>query len=148
MYVAKHQVKRCRGTQYQSPYFQLRSKGIGFTFFKYFPKEVQFAKNNGYLWINRKRKTPLPRYFAEKLGLKPNYNDPVDLKKFLDNRKNFNENELHQINKYLSEQYRKQPSLTIDQILDNYFHERSRKLQYEDIYFDKMYTKLSKTSNF
>lgn len=148
MYVAKHQVKRCAGTRYQFPYFQLRSKGIGFTFFKYYPKEVQFAINNGFLWINRKRKTPIPRYFAAKLGLNPNYNDLFDLKKYLDNRKNFNENELHKLNKYIAEQYRKQPALTTEQIVDNYFHERCRKLQYEDIYFDKMYTKLSKTSNF
>lgn len=148
MYVAKHQVKRCKGTRFQFHYFQLRSKGIGFTFFKYYPKEVQFAKNNGYLWINRKRKTPIPRYFALKLGLKPNYNDLFCLKKYLDNRNNLNDNELHKLNKYIAEQYRKQPALTTEQIVDNYFHERARKLLYEDIYFDKMYTKLSKTSNF
>lgn len=68
LYVAKHQMKKCQGTPLQSPFFQLRSKGIGSEFFKN-ETEIKFAKDNNYLVFDRNKKAPIPRYFAEKIGI-------------------------------------------------------------------------------
>lgn len=62
MYVAKHQVKRCQGTEYQAPFFQLRSKGIGYEFFNN-PKDVDFLCRNMYLILDNKYKVPAPRIY-------------------------------------------------------------------------------------
>lgn len=65
MYVAKHQVKRCQGTTYQAPFFQLRSKGIGSEFLTnpQYEAERIFLKKNMFLYCNNKFKVPPPRYY-------------------------------------------------------------------------------------
>lgn len=150
MYVAKHQVKRCQGTVYQAPYFQLRSKGIGSTFFTYYPEEVKFAKENGYLYQNRlsSAKVPLPRFYASKLGLLCNYNNLLTLNDYLQRRLKYDKQTLHNINQYLSKRYYENPSLSQEQILREYFKNYVQKVKYEDVHFEKMYVKLSETSNF
>jgi hypothetical protein len=150
MYVAKHQVKRCKGTIYQAPYFQLRSKGIGSTFFTFYPQEVEFARKNGFLYQNRisNVKVPLPRYYAEKLGVTPNYNNLIFLNEYLQRRLKNDKQTLHIINQYLNKRYHENPSLSQEQILREYFKTYVQKVTYEDTFFDKMYVKLSETSNF
>lgn len=150
MYVAKHQVKRCKGTIYQAPYFQLRSKGIGSTFFILYPQDVEFARKNGFLYQNctSKVKVPLPRYYAEKLGVTPNYNNPIFLNDYLQRRLKNDKQTLHTINQYLNKRYHESPALSHEQILQEYFKNYVQRVKYEDIYFDKMYIRLSETSNF
>lgn len=141
MYVAKHQIKRCQGTEYQAPYFQLRSKGIGYEFFRK-KKDVEFLKRNLFLYLDNKYKVAAPRIYLDKLEL---YRSEIELLKLQQEQE---DKHLIKYNAYVTEQRIANPALTIEQISRNFFKQQTDKEIYKDKYFDIMYKKLSKTSNF
>lgn len=135
MYVAKHQMKKCKGSELQAPYFQLRSKGIGFTFLSN-PIEVQFALDNGYLIYDRNKKAPLPRYFKDKLGIEKTDGEI---------RRQYNE----QIQKESAAferawKYYKQshPKVSYEAFVEKYFKKLIKDFNYSDVYYELMYKKL------
>lgn len=141
MYVAKHQVKRCKGTQFQAPYFQLRSKGIGYEFFNN-QKDVNFLEQNMFLILDNKYKVPAPRIYLDKLNL---YRSESEIFKLQQEQ---NDKELIKYNNYVREQKQLYPALTVDEITKKFYKEQLKKEEYKDKYFDIMYKKLSKTNNF
>lgn len=141
LYVAKHQVKRCQGTALQAPYFQLRSKGIGYEFFNN-KKDVEFLKRNMYLIFNNKFKVPAPRIYLDKLDL---HRSEIEIMKL---QREQQDKEIINYNNYVTEQKILHPSLTIDEITRSFYESELNKEIYKDKYFDIMYNKLSKTSNF
>lgn len=141
MYVAKHQVKRCQGTAFQAPYFQLRSKGIGYEFFNN-RKDVEFLQRNMYLILDNKYKVPAPRIYLDKLDL---HRSELEIMKLQQEQQ---DKELISYNNYVREQKILYPSLTIEEITKNFYNSELNKEIYKDKYFDIMYKKLSKTSNF
>lgn len=70
------------------------------------------------------------------------------LNDYLQRRLKNDKQTLHNINQYLSKRYYENPSLSQEQILREYFKNFVQKVKYEDVHFEKMYVKLSETSNF
>lgn len=141
MYVAKHQVKRCQGTQFQAPFFQLRSKGIGYEFFNN-EKDVKFLEQNMFLILDNKYKVPAPRIYLDKLNL---YRSESEIFRLQQEQ---NDKELIKYNNYVREQKLLYPALTVDEITTKFYKEQLKKEEYKDKYFDIMYKKLSKSNNF
>lgn len=141
LYVAKHQVKRCQGTEFQAPYFQLRSKGIGYEFFKN-KKDVEFLKRNMYLLFHNQTKVPAPRIYLDKLDLHRSELEVMQL------QNEQNDKQLINYNNYVREQKILYPSLTVEDITKKFYQSELNKEIYKDKYFEIMYKKLSKSSNF
>lgn len=142
MYVAKHQVKRCQGINgLQAPFFQLRSKGIGYEFFNY-TSEVAFLKRNMYLIFDNKIRVPAPRIYLDKLELFRNENELIKL------QNEQNDRDLINYNKYVTQQRILYPFLSSEDIQKKFFNEQVKKEIYKDKYFEIMYKKLSKSLKF
>lgn len=135
MYVAKHQMKKCQGTYLQSPYFQLRSKGIGKTFLNN-KIETEFAINNGFLVYDRTKKAPIPRYYAEKLGIEKT--DGQVRKQYLEELEEENQR-FERAWKYYKQTH---PGVSRETFVQKYFKKLIKDLTYSDEYYKMMYNKL------
>lgn len=135
MYVAKHQMKKCQGTDLQAPYFQLRSKGIGASFLQD-EKQIDFAKKNGYIIYDRNKKAPLPRYFKEKLGIEMTDGELRAI--HLENLDKENI-QLEHAWKYYHQSH---PNVSRETFVRKYFKKLIKDFKYSDEYSQIMYNKL------
>lgn len=134
MYVAKHQMKKCKGVDGQAPYFQLRSKGIGFTFLDN-PSEIDFAERNGYLVYDRNKKAPIPRYYREKLGLQVKDGEIIN---------SYNEQirkENIEFNKAYTYYKQSHPSISEQEFAHKYYKKLCKDINYSEFYNEIMYNK-------
>lgn len=135
MYVAKHQMKKCQGTELQAPYFQLRSKGIGASFLQD-EKQIDFAKKNGYIIYDRNKKAPLPRYFKEKLGIEVTDGELRAIHKENLDKENI---EFEHAWKYYHQSH---PNVLRETFVRKYFKKLIKDFKYSDEYSQIMYNKL------
>ena len=135
MYVAKHQMKKCQGSYLQAPYFQLRSKGIGKTFLNN-DIETQFAINNGFLVYDRNKKAPIPRYFAEKLGIEKT--DGEVRRGHLEEI----EKESQQFDRAWKYYKQTHPKVSFETFVKKYFGKLVKDHTYSEQYHELMYKKL------
>lgn len=140
LYVAKHQVKRCKGILGQAPYFALMSKGYGSEFFTYYPTEVQFLKDNGYLYLENKYKVPAPRYYLDKLDIHKTELEVIQI-----DQENRTINQ-HKIDIWIKDYRIRNPDVTYDQAFREWKKQNTKKIHYEDVYFDLMYKKKSQSN--
>lgn len=137
-YVAKHQVKRCQGSEFQAPFFRLRSKGIGSEFFQPFNlHRQQFLIDNHYLVYDRNKKARAPRFYCEKLGIQSDYSTIST----------YTYNELNKmyvnLNTEIKNIQRRFPTWSLSKI-SNYLVCKKQQLQeYDKKYYDIMYKNLS-----
>lgn len=135
MYVAKHQVKKCQGTYLQYPYFQLRSKGIGKLFFSR-ETDIDFADKNGFLYYDRVKKSPVPRYYREKLSI-CNITDGEMIAKYNeDSEKDWQQ--MQRAYKYYKQSH---PKITFQDFAHKYFKKLLKDQLYSDEYAKLMYEK-------
>lgn len=136
MYVAKHQMKKCQGTYLQYPYFQLRSKGIGKLFFKR-DNDIDFADKNGFLYYDRIKKAPVPRYYRDKLSICV-MTDGEIRKKFNDD----SERDWQQMQRAYKYYKQSHQNVTFEDFAKKYFKKLLNDQTYSEEYAQLMYKKL------